>query len=137
MKEIESLHTLRLYDPGFISKLSLLMKHEQKKHRNKNEFLTALLKRGYDSYIKGDPDESINEVHPLLKDLTEYLTKQFETIYAHLSIIEKIMSANYRMLLVLMGGEKVIPSKIEDGFFDDLPARFENAISQFEKRLGA
>jgi hypothetical protein len=32
------------------------------------------------------------------------------------------------MLLVLMGGEKVIPSKIEDGFFDDLPARFDKKV---------
>jgi hypothetical protein len=130
MKEIESLHTLRLYDPEFISSLSLLMKQEQKKHKNKNDFLTALLKRGYEAYVKGDPDERINEVYPLLKDMSEYLIKQSETAYAHLSVLEKLASANYRMLLALMGGEKAIPSKIEDGFFDDIPARFERIAAE-------
>lgn len=135
MKEIESLHTLRLYDPEFIARLSLLMKHEQKKHKNKNDFLTALLKRGYDSYVKGEPDERLNEVYPLLKDISEYLIKQFETVYAYISVLQKMLSANYRMLLTLMGGEKVIPSKIEDGFFDDIPARFERIVAELEKGL--
>jgi hypothetical protein len=49
---------------------------------------------------------------------------------------QKLLSANYRMLLALTGGEKVIPQKVEDGFFDDLPTRFEKIIVNLEAKIG-
>ena len=136
MKNMEVLHTLRLYDPDFIAKLGLLMEQEQKRYRNRNEFLTALLKRGYDGYIKGDPNENLKEVYPLLKELSEYLEMQFKAMTLYMELSQKLLSSNHRMLLSLAGGEKVVPKKVEDGFFDDLPARFEKIIVNLKTQFG-
>ena len=51
MKNIEVTHTLRLYDTDFVAKLGALLERVQKYYRNKNEFMTVLLKMGYERYI--------------------------------------------------------------------------------------
>jgi hypothetical protein len=51
MKNMEVLHTLRLYDADFIAKLGTLLEREKTRYRNKNEFMTAIVKQGYASYI--------------------------------------------------------------------------------------
>jgi hypothetical protein len=154
---MEVMHTLRLYDAEFIAKLGALMEREQRQYRNKNEFMTALVKLGYASYtaadkaaMERDGEQGVGEqavagkasaasekgVYALLTEMTEYVTLQFRILNLYHEVYQKLLSASYRMLLALSGGERVMPQKVEDGFFDDLPVRFEKIIVKLEARLG-
>jgi hypothetical protein len=157
MKNMEVLHTLRLYDSDFIAKLGTLMEREQKNYRNKNEFLTAILKQGYESYTaaakKADgaekavkesvsaataaiPPDNEKGVYALLTEMNEYMTLQFKIMSLYQEIYQKLLSSIYRMQLSLAGGEKVIQANVEAGFFDDLPTRFEKIIFNLKTQFG-
>ena len=151
MKNFEVLHTLRIYEPELVVKLDLLMEKLQGLFKNKNEFLTALLKRGYESYTgtsvlnasalgagaeNSEAGESLKEILRLLKEVSEHLILQFKVMSIYHTLTHKLLSAVYRMELAQSGGEKVIPAKIEDGFYDDLPERFEKIITSLETKLG-
>jgi len=157
MKNIEVIQTLRLYDADFIAKLGTLMQREGKNYRNKNEFLTELMKLGYERYIAiakfdgaGETDTlaviqrekqinecsvTLQEITALLTEVIEYLTAQFKASAIYHSVAHKLLSANYRMLLAHMDGENVLRTKIDDGFFDDLPERFEKIIASLETKF--
>jgi hypothetical protein len=211
MNNMEATHTLRLYDPDFIAKLGALMEREQENYRNKNEFLTAVLKVGYEGYAAADRAEkcgkigkrngakmfaengitdyegyattdrvkrcgkiseksitktpaesgitetkvalsaengitetnaalsvenSLKEISAALSEMSEYLSIQFKAIDLYNRIYQRLLSANYRMLLSLTGGERVMPTKVEDGFFDDLPIRFEKIVIDLKSKIG-
>ncbi|GHU97993.1 hypothetical protein FACS1894211_00960 [Clostridia bacterium] len=165
MKNMEVTHTLRLYDADFIARLGTLMERERKYYRNKNEFMTVLLKLGYEKCIaagqaagraaapftdagaaaekaapfadRGEPaDKSLKEVYPLLKELSDYLTSQFKAVSVSHALLQKLLSSVYRMMIAFVGGDRVMPQKVEDGFFDDLPARFEKIVVNLETRFG-
>ena len=158
MNKIEVIQTLRLYDADFIAKLGTLMQREEKKFGSKNDFMTELLMLGYKSYIARQTggaetgaafgadsavcdtinaiSTDIKEIAAHLKELSEYIILQFQILNLYHGIYQKLLSANYRMLLSLIGGEKVISAKIEDGFFDDLPARFEKIAAELKEKSG-
>lgn len=158
MKNMEVLHTLRLYDSDFIMRLGLLLEREQKNYRNRNEFLTALLKNGYEAYTAAKQangatgagkestapktnaaaatlNEGYNEIYSLLSEMNQFMILQFKAISLYQEIQQKLLSAVYRTTLSLAGGEKVMPSRVEAGFFDELPARFEKIILSIKKQM--
>lgn len=152
MKNMEVTHTLRLYDPEFIAKLGSLMEREKNHYRNKNEFLTAILKMGYERYIAAankahpggkrtpmatdDADDNIKELYPLLVELSNYLTTQFKSICVNHTLFQKLLSSIYNIVMSLNEGNRLMPQLVNDGFYDDLPARFENIILKLETKLG-
>jgi hypothetical protein len=198
MNNMEATHTLRLYDPDFIAKLGALMEREQENYRNKNEFLTAVLKTGCEGYVglnrvakcgtikkrngakmfaengitgyegyattdrvkRGGKigeksiaktsaesgitkthaalsvENSLKEISTALSEMSEYFSIQFKTLELYNKIYQRLLSANYRMLLSLTGGERVMPTKVEDGFFDDLPIRFEKIVIDLKSQSG-
>jgi AcrR family transcriptional regulator len=173
MKNMEVTHTLRLYDPEFVAKLGCLMEREQKHYRNKNEFMTAVVKMGYERYIAaeqnaqardaGKPrfaekpetesetgvpnpdctavgaDNADGDTLKLLRivdEMSAYLTAQFRHLHVSQALLRRLISAIYNMSLSLVGGRAVPPEKVEDGFFDDLPARFEKVVVKLEQQYG-
>ena len=133
MKDIGVTHSLRIYDAELLGRLNTLAKSGE--YRNNNEFLTELLKLGYESYATDGAGnwavwESLKELHSLLSEAAEYLTVQSKTISLYHELCMKLLSSNHRMLLALSGGEKVLPSKVEDGFYDELPERFGELLTQ-------
>lgn len=159
MKNFEVTHTLRFYDPEWVAKLGALMERVQKHYRNKNEFMTVLVKMGYESYIAADQkaqsrnngkaaaepvaaaddstdSETLKDLQNLLDELSLYVTTQFRQIQVNLSLLRRMLSSVYSMALSLSGGKAVPPEKVEDGFFDDLPARFEKIIVRLEQQYG-
>ena len=138
---IEVTHTLRLYDPDFIAKLSMLLESKAKHYQNKNEFMTEIMKLGYERYITAgknakDPTEAIKELHSLLEEQSLYIKTQFRHMHIGQALLRQIISSVYNMTLSLIDGKAVPPEKVEDGFFDDLPARFEKVIIKLEQQYG-
>jgi hypothetical protein len=151
--------SVRIYDKSEIAKLTALMEREQAYYQSKNDFLSALLMIGCDCYIaaakKADAeggtdigsarpetirgivkeDTGATDTYNLVKDMCDYIIMQFKGLSLYHEINQDLTASNYRMLLSLIGGEKVLPSKIEQGFFDDLPARFEAAVVSLDKEL--
>lgn len=165
MKNIEVIQTLRLYDADFIIRLGTLMQREEENFKNKNEFMTELLKRGYESYIAamretdgesgktatsavreksssagadaaGAAEGGIRGIYLYLSEMNDYITLQFRIIEIYHEIYQKMLSAIYRMQLSNSGGEKASPASIEAGFFDDLPARFDKLIVSLKTQFG-
>ena len=159
MKKLEVIHTLRLYDANFIGKLSALMEREKENYRSTNEFLTELLKRGCDSYIAADKSgkttnsaaadnsnvgssgaintavvDGVREMIKQLISLTDYIMVNSRITELYNEVFTKRLGANYNMLLALTEGRKLMPSLVENGFYDDLPPRFEKIIRNHEKR---
>lgn len=154
------MNTLRLYDAEFIAKLSVLM--EKGKYRNRNEFLTEILKLGYESRVApakyagatcvipdssvaaqeithgaGTPDtDSDKDAYTLISQMNNYMILQFKVISLYQEVYQKMLSAIYRMQLSQSGGEKVAPASVEAGYFDDLPVRFEGVIADLKTKLG-
>ncbi len=54
----------------------------------------------------------------------------------HIAVMEKLLASLYNMKLGDLSGEPPHPRKVEDGFFDDLPLRFEKIIFTLEQRYG-
>jgi hypothetical protein len=162
MKNLEVLHTLRLYDGDFIAKLGTLMAREKTRYRNKNEFLTAVLKQGFESYtaaanktdakpnttaflstasIAENSDgmtaiDNASDIYRLLTEMNDYMIMQFKALALYQEINQKMLAAIYRMQLAIAGGEKVATKTVETGFYDDLPARFDKIIYNIKTQLG-
>jgi hypothetical protein len=152
MKNAEVTHVVRLYNADFIARLSALMEMEQSRYRNKNEFLTAVMMMGYNGYIAAakkaggaqpeitapvaDGGADASDTYALLTAMNEYMILQFNIIAQYREIHQRLLSSSHRMLLALTGGEKVTPSKIEQGLFDDLPVRFEKIIAALRAKAG-
>ncbi|MCL2369692.1 MAG: hypothetical protein FWC80_00450 [Firmicutes bacterium] len=138
----EATQVLRLYDSEFAAKIKALQKKEQKQFKSNNEFLTALLRLGYESYVNENKSEvigtdvgqCIKEIKDIVTQTAEYEILRFRTLELYQEVFQRLLSASYRMLLALTGGEKVMPQKIEDGFFDDLPARFNKILASLTSK---
>lgn len=148
MKNLEVVHTLRLYDADFIAKLGTLMEKEKNHYRNKNEFLTAVLKMGYEQYVKAAAasgakagpcpldNEDIKEIKPVLDSLSELITAQYKRMQLEYALTRKMLSSMYNILRSFNNDERLMPEKVDDGFYDDLPARFEKIIVRLEAKYG-
>jgi len=150
MKNLEVTHTLRLYDADFIAKLGGLMEQEKNHYRNKNDFLTAVLKMGYEAYVKAaagakssavplppvDNNDDLKEIYPLLQELNKYVAAQFKKIHIDHSLSRTVMAVIYNILRSFNRDERLMPDKVDGGFYDDLPARFEKIVVNLETRFG-
>ena len=153
MKNFEVQHTIRLYDPELIAKIGRAYEAHGKEFRNKNEFMTYLLKLGVDKLMSTPPTspagtavppaasldklyEEVKNIESISTETGKYLTTQFKKMYVHIAVMERLLSSLYNMKLGDLSGEPPQPHKVEDGFFDDLPPRFEKIILMLEQQFG-
>lgn len=152
MKNFEVQHTIRLYDPELIAEIGRTYEAHSKEFRNKNEFMTELLKLGVKAMNTFPPNASAGSAVPpaALLELTEAIGKvleidgeilellkvKFKELSVHLDILKRLLSAIYNMQLGGISGQAPLPQKVADGFFDDLPLRFEKIIFSLEKKYG-
>lgn len=153
MKNIEVQHTIRLYDMELIAEIGRTFAAHSNEYRNKNEFMTELIRLGVKAMNSYSPhttspatsmppadfaelQDNIGKVIDLTEETNKYISIQFKKLIIHLEIIERLLSSIYTMQLGELANEPPIPSKIEDGFFDDLPFRFENLIVKLKKQYG-
>lgn len=153
MKNFEVQHTVRLYDPELIAAIGRVMDSKHRDYRNKNEFLTEVIRLGI-KQMKSDIttpqindttpncvmiDNVLNEfkqLHNLSKDIAMYLKTQFKKTYVHIAVVEKLLAAIYNIKTSELAGTPPLAEKVDDGFFDDLPMRFEKIIVSLESRYG-
>lgn len=153
MKNFEVQHTVRLYDPELIAAIGRVMDSKLRDYRNKNEFLTEVIRLGI-KQMKGDSivseinaatpncvmkDAFLNELsqlHTLSAETAQYIKMQFKKIYVHIAVVEKLLAAIYNIEIGELSGTPPLSEKVEDGFFDDLPMRFEKIIISLENRYG-
>lgn len=153
MKNFEVQHTIRLYDTELIAEIGRTYEAHNKEFRNKNEFMTELLRLGVKAMNSFPPKtpasgaavppaafaemlDVIGKVLELSEETDKYITTQFKKLYVHLEVIESLLSSIYAMQLGELTGEPPIPRKVDDGFFDDLPFRFQKLIVKLEKQYG-
>lgn len=153
MKNFEVQHTIRLYDPDLIAEIGQVLDAKHRDYRNKNEFLTDVLRLGI-KQMKNEAttpeincttpncvmtDAVLNELKQLLtlsKEMSQYIKTQFKKIYVHIAIVEKLLAAIHNIKVGELAGTPPLSEKVEDGFFDDLPMRFEKIIVSLESRYG-
>jgi hypothetical protein len=112
------------------------MEREQENYRNKNEFLTALLRRGYEGYAaKEEAEEPTSAANETVKERDDDICAFLRVILLYQEVQQKLLSSVYRMVLAVAGGERVIKANVESGFFDDLPARFGDVIFNLKARF--
>lgn len=152
MKNFEVQHTIRLYDPALIAEIGRAFDAHHREFRNKNEFLTELLRLGVKQMTPVPPASSesnlppcaaasdltneIKEIHAITTETAMYLKTQFKKLYVHVAVAEKLLAAIYNIKTSELAGTPPLSEKVEDGFFDELPMRFEKIIVSLESRYG-
>lgn len=153
MKNFEVQHTIRLYDPELIAEIGKVFDAKHREYRNKNEFFTDVLRLGIKEMKDVTVIPEINSATPncvmtdavlcelkqlqtLSTEVAQYVKIQFKRMYVHIAIAEKLLAAIYNVKVGELAGTPPIAEKVEDGFFDDLPMRFEKIIVSLESRYG-
>lgn len=153
MKNFEVQHTIRLYDPDLIAEIGRTYEAHSIEFRNKNDFLTELLRLGVKEMNSFPPTtpatdsmlppamlaeitDAVSKVREISEESGQYLTTQCKKLSVHLDVIESLLASVYSMQFGQLAGEPPLPSKVADGFFDDLPLRFEKIILSLEKKYG-
>lgn len=149
MKNFEVQHTIRIYDPELISAIGKAYEKHGSEFRNKNEFMTYLIRLGVDVLNSTPPTspasaavppaaaldklyEEVKHIDALSSETGKYLQTQFRKMYIHIAVMERLLSSIYNMKVGDISGTPPIARKVEDGFFDDLPLRFEKLILTLE-----
>ena len=151
MKNFEVQHTIRLYDPELIAEIGRTFDTHHREFRNKNEFLTELLRLGVKQMNPVPPTNNgpippcaamddltneLKEIHAISTETAMYLKTQFKKLYVHVAVAEKLLAAIYNIKTSELAGTPPLSEKVEDGFFDELPMRFEKIIVSLESRYG-
>lgn len=153
MKNFEVQHTIRLYDPELIAAIGKAYELHGKDYRNKNEFMTYLLRLGVEALMSTPPTapagaavppaaaldnlfDEVKKIEALAEETGKFVNMQGRKMEVHIAVIERLLSSVYNMELGAASGEPVIKRKVEDGFFDDLPMRFEKLILTLEQHFG-
>ena len=153
MSNFEMKYTVRLYDPDLVVEIGNLYKAHSKEFRNKNEFMTCLIRLGVDA-LKAKPPtapasaavppaaalnklyDEMRKIESIADETGKFLKVQGRKTDAHIAGMEKLLASLYNMNLGELSGVPPLPRKVEDGFFDDLPPRFEKIILMLEQQFG-
>ena len=153
MSNFEMKYTIRLYDPDLVVEIGNLYKAHTKEFRNKNEFMTCLIRLGVDVLNAKPPSapasaavppaaawdklyDELRKIESITDETGKFLKVQGQKTDAHIAVMEKLLASLYNMNLGELSGVPPLPRKVEDGFFDDLPPRFEKIILTLEQRFG-
>ncbi|MBQ8319726.1 MAG: hypothetical protein IJX81_02500 [Clostridia bacterium] len=154
MKNFEVQHTLRLYDPDLVSAIGKMHERKSKEFRNKNEFLTELVKLGLMEMQKREaakiadlpptdattpkPEcaDTLKEIYEILDAVSKYIYTQFKSLYVNQRVVERLMSSIYRQLQEMHHEDTATIRNADAGFYDDLPERFEKIIVNLKNTYG-
>lgn len=153
MSNFEMKYTVRIYDPELYMEIERLYKEHEKEFGNKNTFMAYLIRLGIDT-LKAKPSTAptsdvfppvaalnklyteMQKIENISDETGKFLKVQSKKVEAHIAVIEKLLASLYNMNLGELSGSPPLPRKVEDGFFDDLPLRFEKIIMTLEQRYG-
>ena len=153
MSNFEMKYTIRLYDPDLVVEIGNLYKAHSKEFRNKNEFMTCLIRLGVDALNAMPPTtpavaavppataldklyEEMRKIESITDETGKFLKVQGQKVDIHIAVMEKLLASLYNMNLGELSGSPPLPRKVEDGFFDDLPVRFAKIILTLEQKFG-
>ena len=153
MSNFEMKYTIRLYDPELVVEIGKLYKAHSKEFRNKNEFMTCLIRLGVDALNATPPTapaaaavppamaldklyEEMRKIESITDETGKFLKVQGQKMDTHIAVMEKLLASLYNMNLGELSGSPPLPRKVEDGFFDDLPVRFAKIILTLEQKFG-
>ena len=153
MSNFEMKYTIRLYDPDLVVEIGKLYKAHSKEFRNKNEFMTCLIRLGVDALNATPPTapavaavppamaldklyEEMRKIESITDETGKFLKVQGQKVDIHIAVMEKLLASLYNMNLGELSGSPPLPRKVEDGFFDDLPVRFAKIILTLEQQFG-
>ncbi len=154
MKNFEVQHTLRLYDTELVSAIGKMHEKHSKRFRNKNEFLTELVKLGLlemqkqenvkpvghspmvDNGAKPECADTLREIYEILDAVSKYIYTQFKSLYVNQRVVERLMSSVYKQLQEMHREETATIRNADAGFYDDLPERFEKIIVNLKNTYG-
>lgn len=143
MNNFEVQYTIRLYNPSLIAELAAQYEKEATSYKNKNEFMTDVIALGLKAKQKAKqkekekaPQDEKDDLYALLLKVFDYLSSQFKALYVKESALERLLCVVYNIAIALNNGETLFSEKIEKGFYDDLPARFEKIIADLMKEIG-
>lgn len=81
--------------------------------------------------------DELRKIESITDETGKFLKVQGQKTDAHIAVMEKLLASLYNMNLGELSGVPPLPRKVEDGFFDDLPPRFEKIILTLEQRFRA
>jgi hypothetical protein len=141
MNNFEVQYTVRLYDPKLISAIAAEYEKEAHIYRNKNEFFTDVISLGLQAKTKKKqkdktPQEEKDDLYALLLKVFDYLAVQFKTLYIKQCLLEHLTCSTYNIAVALNNNETLFSEKIESGFYDDMPSRYEKMIAGLMKKFG-
>lgn len=140
MQNFEVQYTIRLYEPSLIAEIAAQYEKEAGIYRNKNEFFTRIIELGLAANRKEraaeEPRDEKDDLYALLLKVFDYISKQFKAMHVKETALERLLCAVYNIAVALNNGETLFAEKIESGFYDDMPARFEKIIAAIMKKLG-
>jgi hypothetical protein len=140
MQNFEVKYTIRLYDPSLISELATQFEKEAKTYKNKNEFFTHIIELGLKANRKEradkEPHDEKDDLYALLLKIFNYISEQFKTLHVKETLLERLLCSVYNIAVALNNDETLFSEKIESGFYDNIPARFEKILEDLMKKLG-
>jgi len=148
MKKHEIQFTIRFYEPELLEQIKNLYEAHKQEFRNKNEFLTNLIREGLKSIESPEAKclqkfstdsnciDMLSKLYDVLDNVSKYIFTQFKALYINQNITERLLSSIYRQLQEMHADEVVVVQNAEKGFYDDLPERFENIIHNLKNTYG-
>lgn len=145
--------TVRLHDARMVDKLNLIVKSNPFKYKSQNKLLVELISIGIEEKLKDMPPptapagamrvpvpdketlELIGEIKELMEDMHDYNKKHIEGLLAHLKMSERLSSAIYNMLFAIATDKAVIPPQVELGYYDEVPPRFVNFLTELLRAI--
>lgn len=144
--------TVRLRDARMVDKLNFIAKTAPFKYKSQNTLIVELISIGIEEKLKTIkpppnapagamrvPDketlELVREIKELMEDMHEYNKKHIEGLLAHLKMSERLSSAIYNMLFAIATDKTVIPPQVELGYYDEVPPRFVNFLTELLKAI--
>jgi hypothetical protein len=140
MNNFEVKYTIRIYDPSLISELATQFEKEADTYHNKNEFFTHIISLGLkdnrENRADEKPHDEKDDLYALLLKVFDYISAQFKALHVKETLLERLLCAVYNVAVAINDGETLFSEKIESGFYDDVPARFEKLLGDLMKKLG-
>ena len=134
-------YTVRIYDRNLVKKVEDTFKNCKDVYPTKNPFIVDCISRGAEAIEKDllgakkieSLQDLFDEIHLTVEKLNQLLKlceKNARQILANLTVNQKLLSCNYNMLL---GISQDVPKKkefVENGVYDDLPARLSEYLEE-------
>ena len=134
-------YTVRVYNSRDVEKIERVYKRCRDIYNTKNPFFVDCIKRGMEDiekeYFGEKKVETLTEIYDeiekkvkRLDELVKLSEKNAKENYANLLIIQKLLSANYNMLLGISSETPKQEKYVEAGMYDKLPERLSEILEE-------